>query len=317
MVGRVAALFLGHDHALALRAHQDLVLGFFKVDHLDHAGIATRCHQSRFVAQVGQIGTAHAGGTAGDHRRVHVLADRDFAHVHVQDLLAATDVGQGHINLTVKTAGAQQGGVQNVWTVGGSHHDHAQIGFKAIHLDQHLVEGLLALVVAAAQACATLAANRIDFVNENDARCVLFGVFEHVANTGCTHAHKHLDKIRTRNAEERYFGFTGDAFGQQGLTGSGRPHQQQAAGNATAQFLETLRVLQEVNHLFDFFLGFVTTGHVRKSGVVVVFVHHAGLGLAKAERTAFATALHLAHEIDPNTNEQEHGAPADQQGHEQ
>jgi hypothetical protein len=81
--------------------------------------------------------------------------------------------------------------------------------------------------------------------------------------------------------------------------------------------LETLRVFEEVDHFFDFFFGFITTGHIRKSGVVVVFVHHAGFGLAKTEGPAFAPTLHLAHEINPNADQKQHGAPADQQGHEQ
>ena len=317
VIGRVATLFFGHDHAFTLRSHQDFVFGFFEVDHLHHAGVATGCHQGRFVAQVGKISTTHAWCTAGNHLGLHVLANRHFAHVHVQNLLTATDVWQGHVDLAVKTAWTQQSRIQNVRTVGRSNHDHTQVGFKTIHLDQHLVEGLFALVVAATQACATLATHRVNFVNKNDARRVLFGVLEHVANAGSTHTHKHLDKVRTGDAEKRHFRFASDAFGQQCFTCARRTHQKQTAGNAAAQFLEPLRIFQEVNHLFDFFFGFITTGHISKSGVVVVFVHHARLGLAKTERTAFATALHLAHEINPDTNQKQHGAPADQQCHEQ
>jgi hypothetical protein len=40
---------------------------------------------------------------------------------------------------------------------------------KAVHFHQQLVEGLLALVMAAAQAGAAVAAHGIDFIDENDA----------------------------------------------------------------------------------------------------------------------------------------------------
>jgi hypothetical protein len=81
--------------------------------------------------------------------------------------------------------------------------------------------------------------------------------------------------------------------------------------------LEFLRVFQEVDHFFDFFFGLVATSHISKCHCVVVLVEHAGFAFAKAESTALATALHLAHEVDPHPNEQQHGAPTDQQGHEQ
>jgi hypothetical protein len=44
------------------------------------------------------------------------------------------------------------------------------VGFEAVHLDQELVEGLLALVVAAAEARAAMTAHGIDLVDEDDAR---------------------------------------------------------------------------------------------------------------------------------------------------
>jgi hypothetical protein len=163
---------------------------------------------------------------------------RDLAHVHVQDLLAASDVGQRHIHLAVKAPWAQQGGVQNVGAVGGGHHDHAQVGLEAVHLDQHLVQRLLALVVATAQACATLAAHGVDFVDEDDAGSVLLGVLEHVAYAGRAHADEHFHEVGTRDAEERHLGLARNGLGQQRLAGARRADQQQTARNAPAQLLK-------------------------------------------------------------------------------
>ena len=115
--------------------------------------------------------------------------------MYIQDLFAAPNIRQRDIHLAVKTTGAQQSSIQNIRPVGGGHHNHADIGFKAVHLDQHLVEGLLTLVVATAQASAPLAAYRVNLVNENNAGGVLFSVVKHVAHTGCTHTDKHFHKV--------------------------------------------------------------------------------------------------------------------------
>ena len=146
--------------------------------------------------------------------------------------------GSVHVDLAVEAARAQQRGIQDVRPVGRGHHDHAEVGFEAVHLDQHLVERLLALVVAAAEAGAALAADRVDFVDEDDAGRVLLGVLEHVAHAGRAHADEHLDEVRAGDREERHLGFAGDALGQQGLAGAGRADQQQAARNAAAELLE-------------------------------------------------------------------------------
>src|SRR5690606_32286289 len=104
---------------------------------------------------------------AGDHARVHIGTQRDFAHVHVQNLLTATDIGQRDVHLPVKASRAQQCCIQNVGAVGGCHHDHTQIGLETVHLDQHLVQGLFTLVVATTQASAALAPHGIDLVDKD------------------------------------------------------------------------------------------------------------------------------------------------------
>lgn len=43
------------------------------------------------------------------------------------------------------------------------------VALEAVHLSQQLVDGLLALVVAATQAGTTLAADSVDLINEDDA----------------------------------------------------------------------------------------------------------------------------------------------------
>ena len=114
----------------------------------------------------------------------------------IEDLLASTDIGQGHNHLTVEAARTQQGGIKHIGPVGRGDHNNALVGLKAIHLNEHLVERLFALVITATQASTTLPTDRINLVDEDNARRLFFGVFKHVADTGCAHADKHFHEIR-------------------------------------------------------------------------------------------------------------------------
>src|ERR1035437_1133017 len=89
-----------------------------------------------------------------------------------------------------------------------------------------------------------MAADGVDFVDEDDARGILLALFEEVADAACADADEHLDEVRTRNAEERNIGFTGNRTGEQGFTGSGRSDEKHTLGNASAELLELLRLAQ-------------------------------------------------------------------------
>ncbi|SAL88732.1 hypothetical protein AWB74_08705 [Caballeronia arvi] len=117
-----------------------------------------------------------------------------------------------------------------------------------------------------------MTADRVEFVDEHDARRKLLRLLEHVADTRRAHADEHFHEVRTRNAEERHFRFTCDGTRQQRLTGTRRADQQHAARNPSAQLLELLRIAQEVDQLGHFFLGFVAAGDVGEIDCVVVLV---------------------------------------------
>ena len=136
VIGGVSTLFFGHHDRAALGAHDDLVLGALEIDHLDQAGAATGGKQRRLIHQVGQIGAGKTGCAAGDYITLDVGSDRNLAHVHAQDLLATTDIGQRHHDLTVKAARTQQRRVEHVGPVGCCNHDDALTGLETVHLDQ-------------------------------------------------------------------------------------------------------------------------------------------------------------------------------------
>jgi hypothetical protein len=108
--------------------------------------------------------------------------------MHTQDLQATFDIWKVNWDAAVKTARADQCRVEDVSTIGGGDDDDACVTLEAVHLCEDLVERLLALIVAsathtAASTACSLAADRIDLINENDAWCVLLRLAEKVTNT--------------------------------------------------------------------------------------------------------------------------------------
>ena len=111
-----------------------------------------------------------------------------------------------------------------------------------------------------------MTANRVNLVNEDDARRVLFGLLEHVAHTGRTHTNKHFHEVGTGNGEERHVGLACHGFTQKRLTGTRRANQQHAAWNAATKALEFLRITQKLDNFLQIFLGFINARHIVKHG---------------------------------------------------
>ena len=313
VIGGQLLFILGHGHSAALGAHHDLVLRVFEFGMGDKALVAPRRHQGRLVDQVHQIGARKAGRAAGQHLEIDIRRQRHLADMDLEHLFAAGDVRIGHHDLAVEAARAQQRRIEHVGTVGGGDQDNAFIGLKAVHLDQQLVERLLAFVIAATQPGATLATDSIDFVDEDDAGRVLLGLLEHVADAAGADADEHFDKVGTGNGEEGHIGFAGNRAGQQRLAGTGRTHQQHAARNTATQALELARIAQEFHDLLEILLGFVDTGHVLERHLAARFREQFGARLAKAHRTALAATLHLPDEEEPDADNDDEGQPGAEQ----
>ncbi len=318
VVGRGAPLFLTKDAGGALGADHDLVLGLFEIDHGDFLVAEAGGQQAGFVHKVLQIRTGKAGSALRDLRGIHVGLKGDLALVemHAQDAFAAAGIGQVDHHLTVEAPGTQQGGVEHVGPVGGGDEDDAIIGGEPVHLHKQLVQGLLAFVMPTAQTGAPLAANGVDFIDENDARRVLLALFEQVAHARRAHADEHFDEVGTRHAEKRNVGLTGHGFGQQRFPRTRRPEQQHPLRDPPAQAAELRRILEEVDDLVQFDLGFVASGDILEGHLRAVFVRHTRLDFAEAEqaaRPAHLSRLSRHHEPEEQ-DEQEYGQEARQQG---
>src|SRR5437764_1222521 len=201
--------------------------------------------------------------------------------VYLQERLAALHIRGVHGDLPVEPARPQQRRVEDVRPVGRRDQDHAALGVEAVHLDQQLVEGLLALVVPPAEPGAPVPADRVDLVDEDDRRRVGLGLLEQVAYPGGADTDEHLDEVGAGDGVERYARLAGHGPGEQRLTGTGRAEQQYALGDLRAERLVLGRVLEEVLDLVQFLDRLVGPGHVGERGLRRVLGAQLRLGLAE------------------------------------
>ena len=274
--------------------------------------LVPRGQQRALVDHVGQVGAGEPGRAPGDDVEVGVGRDGLAPGVHPQDPLAAGQVRLGHHDLPVEAAGAQQRRVEDVGPVGGGDHDDAALGVEAVQLDQHLVQRLLALVVAAAEARAAVPAHGVDLVHEHDRGGVRLGLLEQVADPGRADTDEHLDEVGAGDRVERHASLAGHRPGEQRLAGTRRAVEQHALGDLGPDGLELRRVLQELLDLLQFLDGLVRAGHVGERGLRRVLGDQLGPGLAEVHHPR-AAALHLRQ----HEEEQQEDHQVDQRGRDQ
>ena len=301
--GGQALILLGDDVALLLHAHDHLEQGFLDLLLRDQLLVAARCQQRGLIEQVLKVCAGEAGGRLGDIRELDVRIKLLVARMHLEDRLAALDIRRADIDLTVKAARTQQRIVQNILAVGRGDDDDALVRAEAVHLDQQLIERLLALVVPAAEACAALTADRVDLVDKHNSRRVLLCLLEQVAHTGCAHADIQLDEVRAGDRQEGHARLARDCTRDQGFTGARRADQQHALGDARADLHELLRVLEELDDLLQLRFFLVRAGHVVERDLALVVLREPCARLAELHRTRAAAGLLVHHKI-PERDEQ-------------
>ena len=279
VVGGHGLVVVVHDAGALLRARDYAVDGLVDGALVDELHVRTRGEQRGLVEDVRQVRTREAGGALGDLAQVDLLREGLALRVDLQDGLAALQVGGLDGDLAVKTARAQQRRVEDVGAVGRRDQDDVGALVEAVHLDEELVERLLALVVAAADAAAAVATHGVDLVDEDDGRRVLLRALEELAHARGAHADVQLHELRTGDREERGVGLAGDGLGEEGLTRSGRTVEQDAARDARTHLVELVRGGQELADFLELLHGLVLTGDVREGDVRALLVEFLGARL--------------------------------------
>ena len=295
VVRRGSLLFGIEDQAFTASTEHDAVARVLEVDALDVGRATANGEQRCFVHEVGKVGATHSRRGLGHRVEIDVVAHALPSRVNLEDCQTLFHFGEWNDDLAVEAAGTQQGGVENVGPVGGRHHDDSFGGLEAIHLGEHLVERLFALVVTTTESGTALATDGVDFVDEDDRAAHLRGLLEQVADAACTDANEHFHEVRSGDRKEPDTRFTGDCAREQRLARSRRTDQQDSLRHTRTDFLEALGHLQEVDDFLDLLLHTGVTRNVgeRRARLVGVVV----LGLASTDRHDVAglshcTALH-------------------------
>jgi hypothetical protein len=193
----------------------------------------------------------------------------------IQDGPALTLGWEGNDDLAVEAARPQQGRVQGLGAVGGRHDDHPGGRVEAVHLRQHLVQGLVPLIVGDQLAAAALA-DGVDLVDEDDRGGPLARLHKQIPDPGRPDPDEHLHKRGAGDRDERHVGLAGDRPGQQSLAGPGGADHQHALGADGPGPPVAVGVLEEVDHLGDLAFGPLIAGHIGKGRLRPLSIEHLG-----------------------------------------
>ena len=136
---------------------------------------------------------------------------------------------KGHFNLPVESSRPQKRAIETVCPVCGCEYNDRGIGLETIHFYEELIQRVISLFIATTEASSTLLANSINFVNEDDRRCLLSGLFKQITNSRSTNSDKHLDEFRPRCRQKWYSCLASHCLSQQSLTRTRRAGKQRSS----------------------------------------------------------------------------------------
>ena len=271
LVHRQTVLLVGLDRQSAHGAHHHLVARLVQIGGRDVGGRAARGSDRGLVQQVLQISPGKPRCACGDLIQIDIAVQRQALDMHVQDGAARALVGQRQGHVPVKPSGAQQGRIQHIGAVGGRQHHHRLAWAEPVQFRQDLVKRLFAFIMATAQTGAAGAPDTVQFIDEDDRRCLLAGLLEHLAHPARADTDEHLDEFRTGCGKEWHIGLAGQCPCQQRLAGAGWPHQQHAMRHRGPHLLETIRIAQKLDQLRHLALGLVLARDIGEGDLALRF----------------------------------------------
>ena len=199
VAGDQPLILVADDMALLFGAHLNALNRVIQVAHGNLLLAFTGTENRRFIHDVFQIRAGEIRRALGNVVQIDVIGKRLFLGMNTQNRLASANIRIANRDLAIKTTRAQKRGIQNILAVRRCQNNDALVDRKAIHLNEQLVERLLALIVSAAETAASLAADSVDLIDEDDRRGDLLCLLEQVAHTTRADADIELDKVRARN----------------------------------------------------------------------------------------------------------------------
>src|SRR6266699_6885765 len=162
--------------------------------------------------------------------------------MHFEDSKTPTDIRLIKHDLAIKTPGTHERRVKHIRTVCGRDDHNVGLLIKAIHLNQQLVERLLAFVIASGARIVSLAAYRVYLVDKDDARHMFFSFFEKVTHPCCPNPDEHFHKFRSTDTIESNARLSSYCTRDQRFACARRTDQQHSLGNTRPYSNETFRI---------------------------------------------------------------------------
>src|SRR3989449_9509728 len=134
---------------------------------LDGGLVDYRRQERLFIDEVLEICPRETGRSPGDDGEIHILGERNFLRMDFENLRASPHVRAVDRDLPVEAAWPEQSRIEHIRSVGGGDQDDPLGRIEAVHLDQELVERLLALIMSAPQASTAQPADGVDLIDED------------------------------------------------------------------------------------------------------------------------------------------------------
>src|SRR3989344_3344610 len=214
--------------------------------------VLSRGKNGSLVHEVRKVGTGESWGALGYNGKYYIGAKRLLARVYLQDILPVFSIGKVNHDTPVETARTDERRVENIGTVCRRHDDDLFILFETVHLDEYLVQGLLAFVVATADARAAHASDSVYLIYEKNGGRSLFRHLERISYARSADADEHFHEFRAGDGEERHVAFAGDRSREKRLPCSCRTHEKNAFRYARTDLDEFFRILEKIDYLGKF-----------------------------------------------------------------
>ena len=225
-------------------------------------------------------------------------------------------VGPVDEHLAVEAPGPEQGRVEDVGAIGGRENYETARGVEAVHFDEELIQGLFALVVAAHGALKARLADGVELVYEHDARGFFARLLEEVAGARGADADEHLDELCAAHTEEGDARLARDRAREEGLAGARGADEEHALGYLAADLRVFPRVLEEIDHFDELFLGLVDARDVVETRLDVALGHDHRLVLAECQNVVVDIAQPPEHDAPNEVHEGEGENPIEDEGDE-
>ena len=291
VVGDGAFFVLSDYLALLLQAADNPIHSSQEVLLIDGHFVVTSCNQRGLVADVGDVGTRETGSLTSQEINRHIVGQFEATHMYFENILALFQLGQAHVNLSIKPTCTHQRLVEYIHTVGCGQHNDTRIGTKTVHLRQELVESILPLVVATeARILAPCTTNSVNLINKDNAGSLLLCLSKQISHPRCTNTHKHLHEVATANREKWYVGLSCHSLGKQRFTRSGRAYKQSTLGNLTTEFAVFIGLTQKIDNLHNLHLSLLVACDILEcDAVFVVLIVNLRLRLTHVHNAVLAT----------------------------